>query len=280
MAMVRNLLILLSFLLLVTACKKDKVPDIVPPEPQIIETEPVILTLKKKSLSAPFRGYYEGLPVHYSESNQRYPLLVFLHGIGQRGDGDGQLFTVGQDGLGKLLETRSLPPNFVVNGKNFSFIYICPQYWETPTGEDVKRLMDTLKAKYRIDISRIYLAGLSVGGIVTTEAAASYPYLYAAISAMGGTTASGLPGNFAAKCKGISDAKLPIWAFHNEFDPTIPRYQTEEFINKVKSYNPLVVPKYTLYLGSYDHNVWGRALNPATKEDGMNVYEWMLQYKR
>jgi hypothetical protein len=97
---------------------------------------------------------------------------------------------------------------------------------------------------------------------------------------MGGTTASGLPGNFANKCKGIADAKLPIWAFHNEFDPTIPRFQTEEFINKVKSYNPLVAPKYTLYLGIYGHNVWGKALNPATKEDGKNVYEWMLQYKR
>jgi predicted peptidase len=196
MAMVRNLLILLSFLLLVTACKKTRCLILFHQNLRSSKQNPVILTLKKKSLSAPFRGYYEGLPVHYSESNQRYPLLVFLHGIGQRGDGDGQLFTVGQDGLGKLLETRSLPPNFVVNGKNFSFIYICPQYWETPTGEDVKRLMDTLKAKYRIDISRIYLAGLSVGGIVTTEAAASYPYLYAAISAMGGTTASGTSWQF------------------------------------------------------------------------------------
>jgi predicted peptidase len=190
------------------------------------------------------------------------------------------LFLVGQDGLGHLLELKSLPPNFVVNGKNFSFIYICPQYWDTPNGEQVKQLIDTLKAKYRVDLSRIYLAGLSVGGIVTTEAAASYPYQYAAISAMGGTTASGLPGDFANKCKVIAQSNLPIWAFHNEFDPTIPRYQTEEFINKVKSYHPLIMPKYTLYLGSYDHNVWGRALNPATKEDGMNVYEWMLQYKR
>lgn len=274
--MVKRLLPLLPLFILFIACKKDKVP----PVPEVIETEPAVLTKRKLSLKEPFRGYYEGLPANYSKSNKTYPMLVFLHGLGQRGDGDGQLHLVGLDGLGQLLENKSLPPNFNVGGKNFSFIYICPQYWNRPTGEDVKVLIDSMKAKYKVDPARIYISGLSVGGEIVTEAAASYPNLYAAIAPLAGTTTSGLPGNFPAKCQAIAQSNLPIWAFHNEFDPTIPRFHTEEFINKVTSYGPSVTPRYTLFLGSFDHNAWAKALNPTYKEQGKNLYEWMLSYKR
>lgn len=274
--MVKRLLLVLPVFILFIACKKDAVP----PEPEVIETEPSVLTKRKLSLKEPFRGYYEGLPANYSKTNKSYPLLVFLHGLGQKGDGDTQLFLVGLDGLGALLENKSLPPNFKVDGKNYSFIYICPQYWNRPTGEDLKQLIDTMKVRYRVDAARIYISGLSVGGEITTEAAASYPFLYAAIAPLAGTTTSGLPGDFPAKCKAIAQSNLPIWAFHNEFDPTIPRYHTEEFINKVKSYNPKIMPKYTMFPGSFDHNAWAKALNPTYKEDGKNLYEWMLTYKR
>lgn len=276
--MVKRLLPIIPVFLLMVACKKDDVPP--PPEPEVIETQPAVLTQRKSTLQEPFRGYYEGLPANYNKTNKTYPMLVFLHGLGQRGDGDSQLHLVGLDGLGKLLENKTLPPNFNVDGKNFSFIYICPQYWNRPSGEDVKRLIDSLKVKYRVDATRIYISGLSVGGEIVTEAAAVAPYTYGAIAPLAGATTSGLPGDFPAKCQAIAQSSLPIWAFHNEFDPTIPRYHTEEFIDKVKSYNPKVIPRYTMFPGSFDHNAWAKALDPNYKEAGKNLYEWMLTYRR
>ncbi|MBC7849992.1 MAG: hypothetical protein H7Y31_09650 [Chitinophagaceae bacterium] len=278
--MSRRLLVLLLFPALFIACRKDgDDPPILPPQ-EPAETEPAVLTKVRKPITAAFTGYYEGLPANYSKNNLKYPLIVYLHGLGQRGDGNTQLDFVGYDGLGKLLENKQLPPNFVVGGKNFSFIYICPQYWELPDGDEVKILIDSIKLKYKVDLSRIYISGLSVGGVSATEAAGKYPFQFAAIVPMAGTTHSNLPGDFVQKCKNIAESNLPIWAFHNEFDPTIPKSDTEEFIGKVNGFSPTIPARYTLFLGENGHNAWSRALNPTFKENGRNIYEWMLQYKR
>jgi predicted peptidase len=280
--MAKKLLYLLFFCSFFIACRKDddSVPEPPPVPEDPIETEPAVLTKVRKRMNASITGYYEGLPANYSKTTSKYPLLVYFHGLGQRGDGDSQLDFVGIDGLGNMLEKKTLPPNFNVNGKNFSFIYICPQYWDTPTAEQVKNLMDSLLVKYRIDTKRIYIAGLSVGGVVSTEAAGKYPTLFAAISTHAGTTHSALPGDFTGKCRAIALSNLPIWSFHNEFDPTIPKSDTEQFVGKVNSFSPSITARYTMFAGQMGHNAWARALDPAYKENGKNMYEWLLQYSR
>jgi predicted peptidase len=281
--MAKRLLFLLIFCGFILSCKKEKteIPKEEPPIPEDpIETEPVVLTKVKKRINSSFTGYYEALPANYSKTTSKYPVLIYIHGLGQRGDGTTQLDFVGIDGLGSLLEKKSLPPNFNVNGRNFSFIYICPQYWSTPTADEVKSMLDTMLTRYRIDTKRIYLSGLSVGGVVATEAAAKYPKTFAAIAPHAGTTHSAMPGDFTAKCKAIAQSNLPIWAVHNEFDPTIPKSDTEEFIKKVNSFNPPIRAKYTMFPGQRGHNAWARALDPNFREDSKNLYEWMLQYSR
>lgn len=271
--------ILIVTLFVIIGCgKKDKLPDPPePPVPEIIETDPVVLVKVKTPVNASILGYYAGIPARYSETTKKYPLLVFLHGLGQRGDGNTQLDLLADAGLGRLISLKGLPPNFVVNGKNFSFIYVCPQFANTqPTPEQVLNLIDTIKVKYRIDPSRIYLSGLSVGGILISDAAAKYPTNFAAISPMAGCSALDLP----VKCKSIANSKLPVWAFHNDNDPTIAPANSTVFVNAINSNAPVIPARLSIFTNQFGHDAWTRALDPVNKEDGKNVYEWMLQYTR
>ena len=74
------------------------------------------------SLSS-FTGYYEALPANYSKTTSKYPVLIYIHGLGQRGDGTTQLDFVGIDGLGSLLEKKTLPPQLQRKRKKF-FVHL------------------------------------------------------------------------------------------------------------------------------------------------------------
>ncbi|HTY58438.1 MAG TPA: phospholipase, partial [Bacteroidota bacterium] len=110
------------------------------------------------------------LPEGYGGNGKQWPLLLFLHGVGESG---------------KDLELvkRHGPPLLVAQGMEFPFILVSPQcpedeYWSVPT---LKALIDNLLERYDIDRSRIYLTGLSRGGNGTWKLAIAYPGLFAAI---------------------------------------------------------------------------------------------------
>ena len=108
--MAKRLLFLLVFCGFILACKKEKteIPKEDPPIPQDpIETEPVVLTKVKQRINSSFTGYYEALPANYSKTTSKYPVLIYIHGLGQRGDGTTQLDFVGIDGLGSMLEKKT-----------------------------------------------------------------------------------------------------------------------------------------------------------------------------
>jgi predicted peptidase len=271
--MVKNLLYFIPLGLLFIGCKKNSSP----PEPEILETDPVLLVKVKRPVNAAFAGYYAGIPVHYNETTRKYPLLIGLHGLGQRGEGNRQLDLLADAGLGRLLALRKLPPNFVVNGRNFSFIYICPQFGgATPTPEQVLNLIDTIKNKYRIDLSRIYLTGLSVGGVITTETASKFPRTFAAIAPLAGVSNM----DVIIKCRSMAKARLAVWAFHNDKDPTIPSFDSKYLVSTINSFAPVIPARLSLFTDPFGHDAWTQALDPAYKEEGKNLYEWMLQYAR
>jgi hypothetical protein len=80
----------------------------------------------------------------------------------------------------------------------------------------------------------------------------------------------------------ISVRNLPIWAFHNNQDQSISLESVKEFLQLINDNYPAIPPKLTLFLpfGLLNHDSWTRATDPSFKEDGMNMYEWMLQYAR
>ncbi|MEO6316943.1 MAG: PHB depolymerase family esterase [Chitinophagaceae bacterium] len=260
--------------LLLTGCKKDTVHSGALADNQP-ETAPAVQTAVSYNVSPRIGGFYKAMPARYDSTTKKYPLLVFLHGVGETGNGAADLPRVLRNAVPKLLDKHSFPAQFTVKGESFSFIVINPQFKEWPTPADVNAMIDYAVANYRVDESRIYVAGLSMGGGGTWDYAAAYAGRVAAIVPICG--ASWPAKDLLAK---VAKANLPVWAFHNTDDDMVGVNATITNVDNVNSFNPLITAKKTIW-ASGGHDAWTKATDPATKEcDGKNIYEWMLQYTR
>ena len=227
-------------------------------------------------INGAFGGCYVALPPGYAESNSKYPLLIFLHGLGQRGDGKEELKFLLFDGIGKVIKDNRMPATFTVLGQEFSFIVVSPQYNHQPDVDEVMEMIDLISEKYRIRSNRIYLSGLSLGARIATLVAAEHPRKFAAMVPIAGVATN---DGMEMRCKNIAEANLPVWELHNEDDPMANVEDARRFINYLSGYSPAVPPRFTIF-DKYGHDAWSTALDTAYREDGKNIYEWMLQYYR
>lgn len=226
-------------------------------------------------------GYYEALPSDYNANpSKKYPLLVFLHGMGEIGNGSAAaLPLVLRNGPPKLIKEGKFPTAINVNGQTHSFIVISPQMNGTSfTPLLIQSLMDYIINKYRVDPTRIYLTGLSMGGGMTWDYCGSTPgasKMAAIVNVCGNKPA------YTGMVNGVAKANLPVWAFHNLNDGTCPVAYTQDWIRKLNEYVPAINPKAkgTIFNAS-GHDAWTKAYDPNYKENNMNVYQWMLQYTR
>jgi len=225
-------------------------------------------------------GFYEYLPQGYSSGNTRYPLLVFIHGVGELGNGGSDLPAVLRNGPPKLISQGQFPATFTVKGNTYSFIVISPQFIAWPSNGDIDRVIRYAITHYRVDAGRIYLTGLSMGGGVTWAYASSpgnANILAGIIPIAGGQLWSGDAG-----AKAMAKANLPIFAAANKNDPTVPASTTIDNINLINSIVPAINPKAldTIYDAS-GHEGWTVTYDPSTDlHNGLNAYQWMLQYTR
>jgi predicted peptidase len=161
--------------------------------------------------------YLLALPAKYEEDKaQRWPLIVFLHGAGERGDNLEALFKHG-------------PPKLIKEGRDIPAIVASPQ---CPAGElwnphGVKGLVDELAKRHRVDASRIYLTGLSMGGFATWETALEYPDTFAALVPICG--GAGVRFLLAGRIKHV-----PSWIFHGAKDPVVPAAFSEKMHSELK----------------------------------------------
>lgn len=181
-----------------------------------------------------------------------WPLMVFLHGAGERGD---NLELVKKHG----------PPRLA--GKNpalDSFFLIAPQcpagrWWDTVA---VKKLIDQTVAAQPVDRSRIYITGISMGGFGTWTLLKDHPELMAAAMPIcgGGDPAS------VEKFK-----EVPIWTFHGDQDEAVPLQRSVEMVEALRKVNGKI--EFTVYPG-VRHDSWTQTYdNPA-------VYAWFLKHQR
>ncbi len=289
--MTRLVSIVYSFLLLivVSACHKESAspnartentnpelttPNTSNPNNNIVETQPAIVTPRVASISANVHGYGEALPALYDSTTKNYPLIVFLHGQGDVGNGTTDIYKVGREGIGKMVKNKTFPANFNSQGKNYSFIVLLPQFDKWGEPGDVSLMIDYAIKNYRVDQSRIYVVGFSMGGGVTWLAGATYTSKIAAIVPI--SSASMINDKNA---EALSSSKMPVWAFHNIEDTMVSVSYTKTNVSKVEALNPVVKPRLTLFT-SQAHDAWNKACNPGYKENNMNIYEWLLQYTR
>ncbi|MEO5681342.1 MAG: PHB depolymerase family esterase [Chitinophagaceae bacterium] len=260
--------------IVLAGCKKDSMSaaEVANNQP---ETAPAVQTAVSIAINARIGGFYKALPARYDSTTKKYPLLVFLHGVGETGNGSTDLPRLLSNAVPDLLNKHTFPAQFTVNGVNYSFIVINPQFKEWPQPADVNAMIDYAVANYRVDESRIYVAGLSMGGGGTWDYATAYANRVAAVAPICGAAwpSKDQLGN-------IAKANLPVWAFHNNDDGTVAASTTITNVDNVNAFKPAIAAKKTIWSGG-GHNSWTKATNPATREcDGKNVYEWMLQYTR
>ncbi|HWI90938.1 MAG TPA: hypothetical protein VNT20_06650, partial [Flavisolibacter sp.] len=150
-------------------------------------------TPKYNTVNGNCGGYYEYLPQGYSSNTwQSYPLIVAVHGIGELGNGTSDLPNLLNcwTSIPRLIANGGFPSSFNVSGQNFSFIVICPQFKSWPSGADVNAVVDYAVQNYRVDQSRIYVTGLSMGGGSVWDFAGNYPTKAAAVVPVCGAASS------------------------------------------------------------------------------------------
>lgn len=204
--------------------------------------------------------YLQYLPPGYSrDRDQRFPLVLFLHGAGERGTNLNLVATHG-------------PPRLVREGREFPFILISPQCpaeerWQPDV---LVRLLDKLGRELRVDQRRVYVTGLSMGGFGSWALAARYPERFAAVAPIcgGGEWIDvRLAGRRQEALKGLG-----IWAFHGAKDTVVPLSESERMVSV---YRQMGVADLRLSVDpEAGHDSWTKAY------EGAALYDWLVSHHR
>jgi predicted peptidase len=241
----------------------------------VVESTPAVMKAITTTFTENIGGMYAATPALYESTTKKYPLLIFIHGVGELGNGTSDLPRILSNGVPRLLNEKTFPANFTVNGGNYSFIVATPQFKTWPKPNEINDLINYMVASYRIDEKRIYVSGLSMGGGATWDFSVDNAARIAAITPICGAAWFG-----EEYCAKIAAANLPVWAFHNADDYTVGAGSTVRLIDMMNKYNPNPQAKSTIW-PTGGHDAWTKATNPETREcEGKNMYEWMLQYTR
>ena len=198
-------------------------------------------------------GYYLYCPQNYNE--EKLPLIVFLHGAGERGNGTAELEKVKVHGL----------PKYLNEGKEYPAIILAPQ---CPQGVvwsnlifSIKELIDNIIESYNVDTDRVSITGISMGGFGTWEMGISYPELFSAIAPVCG-------GGMSWRCENLKNT--PVWAFHGDVDDVVPLKNSVEMVDAVNKVGGNA--RLTIF-HNVGHNSWEEAYTTT------NVVEWLISKK-
>lgn len=187
----------------------------------------------------------------------KLPLVIQLHGAGERGCGGDELTITERYGFSKLMTPDA----------NYPCLLVIPQcqsnaFWSTEISH-VYELLQQIKEEWDIDETRIYLAGISMGAYATWLAAARYPHLFAAIAPVCG-------GGMIWTADLL---KMPIWAFHGTDDSVVP---FEESLNMIRAVRSFAEPEQDVRFTAFDgvnHNAWDYTFDEP-------LLQWLLSKRK
>jgi len=223
-------------------------------------------------------GFWEYKPATYNRSNPtKYPLIIFLHGTGERGNGTSELYKVKGYSVPKDIANGN-QMRFYVNGKWHEFIVLSPQcsykYIMWPSLY-VDGLIQYAEANLNVDRGRVYLMGLSMGGGGTIRYA-SESFAHAnKLAAIATVCAPPMQYN---NCN-IASARLPLWTFQANDDKVVNISAISTIVNSVLKCGAAIQPLKTIYPNG-GHSVWTKAFDPGHTYQSPNVFEWMLRNSR
>jgi predicted peptidase len=196
-------------------------------------------------------GYLLHIPAAEADDTRRkHPVILFLHGMGERGDDP------------NLLKNYGLP-KVIDDQPDFPFIVIAPQCPADHTwiydAELLMALLDHIIMHQFADERRVYLTGASMGGYGAWELGSQYPHRFAAVVPVCGVALSDPSAVCALK-------DMPVWALHGTDDPLVPMAQTQTMINALRDCggDPLVT-----YVEGAGHEVGTTAYQDA------KLFDWL-----
>ncbi|HON93021.1 MAG TPA: prolyl oligopeptidase family serine peptidase [Sedimentisphaerales bacterium] len=198
--------------------------------------------------------YLLHLPTGYGDNqDQKWPVMLFLHGAGERGSDLNKVKVHG-------------PPKLIEQGKDLPFIVVSPQCpagtWWTEQLDALTALLDDVQTRYAVDVNRVYLTGLSMGGFGSWALGCRYPNRFAAIVPICG----GGEWFLAERLKNV-----PVWAFHGAKDSVVPLRQSQEMVDALKRAGGNV--QLTVYPEA-NHDSWTETYNNP------KLYEWLLSQRK
>ncbi|MDQ2658458.1 MAG: PKD domain-containing protein [Bacteroidota bacterium] len=212
-------------------------------------------------------GYLEYLPQDYSKNSNEYPIVIFLHGIGEKGTTSTDPTTL-KNSVQKVANVGLA--KYVKYGQQYPFIVISPQLKSSYGSWPASYVMDVLnhvKKYLRVNDRKIYITGLSLGGYGTWTTLGAYPGVFAAAVPI----CSG--GSALTKACAIASENIPLWAFHGTADNVVSYTVTTNMINAVNGCTPKPNPlaKTTLFSG-LNHIIWDKVYKET------NALDWMLSF--
>jgi predicted peptidase len=211
--------------------------------------------------------YYRLMKPKNYDAQKKYPLVLFFHGAGERGDDNVAQLVHGMNDFAKD-ENREKYPCFVVapqcpEGKRWvevDWTLDAHEFDEKPsvTMQLVIELLDSLPKEFSIDKSRLYVTGLSMGGFATWDMISRFPDRFAAAAPVCG----GADLKLAPKL-----VKVPIWTFHGDKDTVVKLHRTVDMVAATRKAGGK--PLYSEYAG-VGHDSWVRAYSDP------KLMEWMF----
>lgn len=170
------------------------------------------------STDAPY-GHLEYVPPGYEAGTQKHPIVVFLHGSGESGDGVSNLFgPMTAHGPGRMIEQGN---TYFADGEFLVFVPQSPGSWDH---NQLHNFLGYIAANFRVDPRRVYITGLSMGGGGTWDYAAAHPGRASAVLPICGASGGG---------NGMPYVDLPVWAFHAWGDGVVPRSNSITWVDNI-----------------------------------------------
>lgn len=197
-------------------------------------------------------NYLSFLPKTYSAKGDKVPLIVFLHGSGERGADLDKVKAWG-------------PPAIVEKDPDFPFMVVSPQI---PDGEwwdayRLKAMLDDVLKRYNVDPKRVYLTGISMGGYGAWDFASRYPEYFAAVAPICG-------GGIPRLARAMKD--IPVWVFHGLKDDAVPEQESARMVEALDAQGGKV--KYTVLPEAGHIEAWVYAYGEA------GLFDWFALQRR
>jgi predicted peptidase len=231
-----------------------------------------------RAVNGQYVGFYQWTPSGWSTSTTKYPVIIFLHGIGERGNGTTELARVKNVAIPKYLNLKTRTMKYYVNGKWQTFVVLAPQLsksygsWQNfYVDEMINYAIKYLKG----DPNRIILTGLSLGGGGVWKYASSSATNASKLAAI--VPVCGTSGMVSAS--NIATHKVATWAFHSINDPRVSYSSTKSAVDKINALRPLyraLIKPYTVA----SHSIWDMAYDETHKYQTPHVFEWMLKQNK